>query len=54
MDVTRFEMDFMDALKNDVKMLASKPGKMCDSLTEKIILTIAAAVIGYIFAQFGM
>lgn len=40
-------------IKNDVKMLASKPGKMWDSMVEKIVLTIAAAVIGYILAQIG-
>ena len=41
-------------IKEDVKMLASKPGKMWDSMVEKIRLTIAAAVVGYILAQFGM
>lgn len=41
-------------IKEDVKMLASKPGKMWDSMMEKIMLTIAAAVVGYILAHFGM
>ena len=41
-------------IKEDVKMLTSKPGKMWDSMVEKIVLTIAAAVIGYILAQIGM
>lgn len=41
-------------IKSDVKMLTSKPGKMWESMVEKIILTIAAAVVGYILAQFGM
>lgn len=41
-------------IKNDVKSLTSKPGKMWDSMVEKIMLTIAAAVVGYILAQFGM
>ena len=40
-------------IKSDVKMLASKPGKMWDSMVEKIILTLAAAVVGYIVAQIG-
>lgn len=41
-------------IKSDVKMLTSKPGKMWDSMVEKIVLTIAAAVVGYILAQFRM
>ena len=41
-------------IKEDVKMLTSKPGKMWESMVEKIVITIAAAVIGYILAQFGM
>lgn len=41
-------------IKSDVKSLASKPGKMWDSMVEKIMLTIVAAVVGYILAQFGM
>lgn len=40
-------------IKSDVKILTSKPGKMWESVVEKIILTIAAAVVGYILAQFG-
>ena len=40
-------------IKADVKMLTSKPGKMWDSMMEKIMLTIAAAFIGYILAQIG-
>ena len=46
------ENDVKD-IKSDVKMLASKPGKMWDSMVEKIILTLAAAVVGYIVAQIG-
>lgn len=41
-------------IKSDVKKLADKPAKRWDSLVEKIILTIAAAVIGFILAQFGL
>ena len=41
-------------IKNDVKSLTNKPAQRWDSLTDKIILTVAAAVIGFILAQFGM
>ena len=41
-------------IKNDVKSLTSKSGKLWDSMVEKIILTVAAAVVGYILAQLGM
>lgn len=41
-------------IKSDVKSLTSKSGKLWDSMVEKIILTIAAAVVGYILAQIGM
>lgn len=41
-------------IKNDVKALAEKPGKKWESLTEKIILTLASAVVGYILAQIGL
>ena len=41
-------------IKSDVKSLTSKPGKMWDSMVEKIMLTIVAAVVGYILAQIGM
>ena len=46
--------DDVKEIKADVKSLTSKPGKMWDSMVEKIVLTIAAAVVGYILAQFGM
>lgn len=45
--------DDVKEIKEDVKTLTSKPGKMWESVVEKIILTIAAAVIGYILAQVG-
>lgn len=41
-------------IKNDVKTLTSKPGKRWDSLVDKIIVTVAAAVIGFIFAKLGI
>ena len=41
-------------IKSDVKSLASKPGKRWDSLVDKIIVTVAAAVVGFILAKIGM
>ena len=41
-------------IKNDVKSLTSKPGQRWDSLVDKIIITIAAAIIGFILAQIGL
>ena len=41
-------------IKSDVKSLTSKPGKMWESVVEKITLTIVAAIIGYFLAHFGM
>ena len=40
-------------IKSDVKSLASKPGKRWDSLIDKIIITIAAAILGFILARLG-
>ena len=41
-------------IKEDVKKLTNKPGKMWDSMVEKIVLTIVAGVVGFILAQIGM
>ena len=41
-------------IKSDVKSLTSKPGKRWDSLVDKVIVTIAAAVVGFILAKIGM
>ena len=41
-------------IKYDVKTLTSKPGKRWDSLVDKVIVTVAAAVIGFILAKIGM
>lgn len=41
-------------IKNDVKSLTAKPGKRFDNIVDKIILTIIAAVIGFLLAQFGI
>lgn len=41
-------------IKSDVKSLTSKPAQRWDNLVDKIILTIAAAVIGFILARIGL
>lgn len=41
-------------IKNDVKELNAKPGKRWESLVEKIILTVAAALIGFLLARIGL
>ena len=41
-------------IKSDVKELASKPAKRCDSVVDKIIMIIVAAVVGYILANVGL
>ena len=41
-------------IKSDVKSLTSKPAQRWDSLVDKIIMTVAAAVIGFILAKFGL
>lgn len=41
-------------IKEDVKSLTSKPGQRWDSLVDKIFLTIAAALVGFVLAQLGI
>lgn len=41
-------------IKSDVKSLTEKPGKRWDALVDKVILTIAAAIIGFILAKIGL
>lgn len=41
-------------IKSDVKELASKPAKRLDSVVDKIIMIIVAAVVGYILAHVGL
>ena len=41
-------------IKSDVKSLTSKPGQRWDNLVDKIILTVAAAVVGFLLAQIGL
>lgn len=41
-------------IKSDVKSITNKPAQRWDSLVDKIILTIAAAVVGFILAKLGL
>ena len=41
-------------IKNDVKSLTGKSGQRWDSLVDKVIMTVAAAVIGFILAKIGL
>lgn len=41
-------------IKSDVKTLTEKPGKKWDNLVEKVILTVVAAVIGFLLGQIGL
>lgn len=49
----RVETDVKE-IKSDVKSLAGKPGKRWDDLVDKVILTVVAAIIGFILAKFGL
>lgn len=44
----------VDTLVSKVETLEQKPAKRWDGLVEKIILTIAAALIGFLLAQVGI
>lgn len=48
----RVETDVKE-IKNDVKSLTAKPGQRWDNLMDKIILTIAAGIVGFVLAHFG-
>lgn len=41
-------------IKSDVKALTTKPAKRWDNLVDKIIMTIAAAIVGFFLAKFGL
>lgn len=41
-------------IKTDVKALNEKSGKRWDSLMDKIILTVAAALVGFFLSKFGL
>lgn len=44
----------VSTLTDKVDKLEEKPGKRWDGLIDKILLTIAAAVVGFILAQLGI
>ena len=41
-------------IKNDVKILTSKPGKRWDSFVEKVLFAVVGAVMGYLFMKLGL
>ena len=41
-------------IKSDVKSLTDKPAKRWDALVSQIIGIVAAAVVGFILAKFGL
>lgn len=43
----------VEEIKTDVKTLTNKPAQRWDSLVDKIILTVAAAIVGFVLAHFG-
>ena len=47
-------MNKLDQLATDVAELKSKPGKRWDGMVEKIISVLAAAIVGFMLAKFGM
>ena len=49
----RVENDVKE-IKAEVKSLAAKPGKRWESMEEKVLLAIVAAVVGFILAQIGL
>lgn len=49
----RVENDVKE-IKDDVKSIKQKPIKRWDSIVDKIILTIVAAIIGFLLAQLGL
>lgn len=44
----------VDTLANEVEDLKEKPGKRWEALVDKIIWAIAAALLGYVFANIGL
>ena len=44
----------VERLEGKVDTLESKPGKRWDGLVDKLILTVAAALIGFLLAQLGV
>lgn len=44
----------MKEVKADIKLLAGKPAKRWDTVVEKVLLTVTAAVVGWILWQLGI
>lgn len=44
----------VERLETKVDTLEGKPGKRWDGLVDKLILTVAAALIGFLLAQLGV
>lgn len=49
----RVETDVKE-IKSDVKSLTEKPAKKWDALWEKVLWAVVAAILGFIFARFGL
>ena len=49
----RMEADVTE-IKADVKEIAGKSGKRWDAVVEKVALTFAAAIVGYLLSKFGI
>lgn len=49
----RVELDVKE-IKDDVKILTSKPAKRWEGVVDKIIMTLVAAVVGFVLARFGL
>lgn len=47
-------MGKLDALSHKVDALEAKPGKRWDSLTEKAVWAVAAAVIAFLLGRIGL
>lgn len=45
--------DTVEKLDGKVTALETKPAKRWDSIVEKIILTLVAAILGFVLAKFG-
>lgn len=45
--------DSVEEIKADVKTLTNKPAQRWDGLVDKIILTVAAAIVGFVLANIG-
>lgn len=49
----RVEAD-VNEIKTDVKALTAKPAKMWETLVEKVVWAVAAAVIAFLLAKIGL